>query len=72
MHAINVAARALEVVSAGWGAGRVQVAFSRTGDVFVADGYCNSRVMQYSADGAYVGQYRLQNVGRHPLCLTAA
>jgi hypothetical protein len=34
-----------------------QVAFSRNGDVFIADGYCNSRVMQFAADGTFVQQY---------------
>jgi hypothetical protein len=38
------------------------VAVSNTGDVFVADGYCNSRVAQFSADGAYVREFRLPKV----------
>jgi NHL repeat len=41
-----------------------QVAFSRNGDVFVADGYCNSRVMQYAADGTFVQQYTHPEVRR--------
>ena len=36
-----------------------QVAFSRSGDFFVADGYCNSRVIRYSSDGASVREYTL-------------
>ena len=37
----------------------MQVAFSRSGDFFVADGYCNSRVVRYSSDGAVVREYTL-------------
>lgn len=40
----------------------LQVAFSRTGDVFVADGYCNARVMQYAAEGTFVRHYALAEV----------
>lgn len=39
-----------------------QVAFTRAGDVLVADGYCNSRVMHYTAEGQLVGKYQLRNV----------
>jgi len=41
---------------------RLQVAFSRIGDVFVADGYCNARVMQYAADGTFVREFKLAEV----------
>ena len=27
------------------------------GEVFVADGYCNNRIMRFSVDGAYMGQF---------------
>ena len=37
----------------------MQVAFSRSGDFFVADGYCNSRVVRYSWEGAVVREYTL-------------
>ena len=37
----------------------MQVAFSRTGDFFVADGYCNSRVLRYSPDGDMLREYML-------------
>ena len=40
----------------------LQVAVSNTGDVFVADGYCNSRVAQFRADGAYVREFKLPRV----------
>ena len=36
-----------------------QVAFSRSGDFFVADGYCNSRVLRFSPDGAFIQEYTL-------------
>jgi hypothetical protein len=36
-----------------------QVAVGRDGSVFVADGYCNSRVVRYSAAGQYISEYRL-------------
>lgn len=41
-----------------------QVAISRTGDIFVSDGYCNSRVVQFSASGAYIREYTTPKV-RH-------
>lgn len=28
-----------------------------TGDVFVSDGYCNSRILKFSADGSYLSQW---------------
>ena len=38
----------------------MQVAFSRSGHFFVADGYCNSRVIRYSPDGTVIREYTLQ------------
>jgi NHL repeat len=40
----------------------VQVAVSNDGDVFVADGYCNSRIMHFAADGSFVQQIALPRV----------
>ena len=40
----------------------MQVAVSNDGDVFVADGYCNSRVMHFAADGSFVQQIALPRV----------
>ena len=45
-----------------------QMAFSGNGDVFVADGYCNRRVMQYTADGTFIRAYTMANVRTHPFC----
>ncbi len=39
-----------------------QVAFNANGDVFIADGYCNRRVMQYNADGTFIRSYTMANV----------
>ena len=39
-----------------------QVAVSNSGDVFVADGYCNSRVAQFRADGSYVREFVIPRV----------
>ena len=35
----------------------MQVAISGTADVFVSDGYCNSRVAQFSANGSHLGDF---------------
>ena len=43
----------------------LQVAVSNTGDVFVADGYCNSRIMHFSPSGSFIQQIRLPRV-RNP------
>ncbi|XP_065335347.1 peptidyl-alpha-hydroxyglycine alpha-amidating lyase 2 [Cloeon dipterum] len=32
------------------------VAVASTGDVFVADGYCNGRLMRFTSDGGFVGE----------------
>ena len=40
----------------------MQVAVSNDGDVFVADGYCNSRIMHFAADGSFVQQIALPRV----------
>ena len=37
----------------------LQVAIANDGRIFVADGYCNSRVMQFSPSGDYETEYRL-------------
>ena len=38
------------------------MAFNANGDIFVADGYCNRRVMQYTADGTFIRSYTMANV----------
>lgn len=38
------------------------MAISNDGDVFIADGYCNSRVMHFAADGSFVQQIALPRV----------
>lgn len=43
----------------------VQVAVSNDGDVFVADGQCNSRVMHFSPTGRFVQQMALPKVHIH-------
>ena len=35
---------------------------ANTGDVFVADGYCNSRVLHYTPSGEFVRQITLPKV----------
>ena len=54
------------IADAGWICSRAvsptQVAVSNTGDVFVADGYCDSRVAQFRSDGSYVRDFRLPRV----------
>ena len=37
----------------------LQVAVGNTGSIFVADGYCNSRVVRFSAEGSFEAEYRL-------------
>lgn len=37
----------------------LQVAVSTDGTIFVSDGYCNARVVRYSAKGAFEAEYRL-------------
>lgn len=37
---------------------------SNNGDVFVADGYCNSRVMHFSPTGSFIQQITLPKVRR--------
>ncbi|KAI6182933.1 Peptidylamidoglycolate lyase [Aphelenchoides bicaudatus] len=34
---------------------------SKTGEIFVADGYCNSRIMKFSADGKFLGSFGNMN-----------
>lgn len=38
------------------------VAVTSNGDFFVADGYCNSRVVKYSATGEFLGQFGLEDL----------
>lgn len=33
------------------------VAISQEGDIFVADGYCNTRIVRFSDDGKYISQF---------------
>ncbi len=35
-----------------------QVAVARDGTFYVADGYCNTRVAKFNADGTYIGECR--------------
>ncbi|GFY59349.1 peptidyl-glycine alpha-amidating monooxygenase B [Trichonephila inaurata madagascariensis] len=37
------------------------VAVSKTGDIYVADGYCNSRIIRFSADGKFLNQWGKQD-----------
>lgn len=37
----------------------LQVAVAGDGTIYVADGYCNSRVVRYSATGVFEAEYRL-------------
>ena len=45
----------------------LQVALANDGRVFVADGYCNSRVLEYSAQGEWRGEYVLPEATGHSL-----
>ena len=38
-----------------------EVAVASSGDFFVADGYCNDRVMRYGPDGAFKQEYKLRH-----------
>lgn len=48
------------------GAAAAQVALSRSGDIFVSDGYCNSRVVQFTAAGVYIREYAPPEVRHSP------
>lgn len=48
-----------------------QVAVARDGRVFVADGYCGSRVVRYSRDGQYQAQYQMP-AGKAPMAVPHA
>ncbi|XP_055943304.1 peptidylglycine alpha-amidating monooxygenase-like isoform X2 [Argiope bruennichi] len=37
------------------------VAVSKTGDIYIADGYCNSRIVRFSSDGKYLSQWGKQD-----------
>lgn len=37
----------------------MQVVIASDGAIFVADGYCNSRVVRYSAEGVFEAEYKL-------------
>ena len=39
-------------------AGR-QVAVANNGNIFVADGYCNARVVEFTPEGSYLGEFSL-------------
>ena len=38
---------------------RAQVALANDGRIFVSDGYCNARVLEFSAAGEYWGVFAL-------------
>lgn len=38
---------------------RDQVAVANNGNIFVADGYCNARVVEYTPEGVYLGEFQL-------------
>ena len=40
-------------------AGETQVALANNGSVYVADGYCNARVVEYGPDGTWRGSFEL-------------
>jgi len=42
------------------------VAVSRQGDFFVADGYCNSRIMKFSSDGTFISEFGKSTNGVYP------
>jgi hypothetical protein len=35
------------------------VAVANNGNVFVADGYCNARVVEFTPEGGYLGEFEL-------------
>jgi len=37
------------------------VAVAKSGEIFVADGYCNSRIVKFSAEGKYLGSFGNMN-----------
>ena len=37
----------------------VQVALANSGTIYVSDGYCNSRVLEYAPDGTFLGTFDL-------------
>ncbi|KAF8565560.1 hypothetical protein P879_11300 [Paragonimus westermani] len=42
------------------------VVVSSTGDIFVADGYCNSRIVKFAANGTYLTHWPIEHTGeRH-------
>jgi DNA-binding beta-propeller fold protein YncE len=43
--------------------GATDVAFARNGHVYVSDGYCNGRVLEYDADGKKVRQWGKRGTG---------
>lgn len=43
--------------------GATDVAFARNGHVYVSDGYCNGRVLEYDADGKKVRQWGQRGTG---------
>lgn len=43
--------------------GTTDVAFNKAGHVFISDGYCNGRVLEYAADGAKIGEWGKKGEG---------
>jgi peptidylamidoglycolate lyase len=37
------------------------VAVAKSGEVFVSDGYCNSRIIKFSADGKFISSFGSPN-----------
>jgi peptidylamidoglycolate lyase len=37
------------------------VAVAKSGEIFVADGYCNSRIVVFSAEGKFLGSFGSMN-----------
>lgn len=35
------------------------MAVANNGNIFVADGYCNARVVEYTPEGTYLGEFSL-------------
>ena len=44
-----------------------QVAAANDGRIFVGDGYCNSRVVEFSAGGQWQGEFVLPSTAGEPL-----
>ena len=44
-----------------------QVAVANNGNIFVADGYCNARVVEYTPEGNYLGEFSLPTEAGGPM-----